>query len=199
MTDYQIVLTALLYLCTERSGNVILLTCDKDLVDISENLVRSAIEKYTVNLILTEKLKRVNYNLKIFGGLKFLYTTEIFDELNSTCKKIKDSDLFWCFQVAYYDRSDGKLYGDINKLPIWLMDFFLEYKGNNDCYSAYKEIELKYPIKYVMDPTKSTKKIYFDLTMRKKPHYGGFMPNCEDRCIYARKESGNPLDLSCFV
>ena len=91
------------------------------------------------------------------------------------------------------------MYGPIDKVPIWLMNFFLEYKWNIDCYSVYKEIELKYPIKYVMDPTKSTKKIYFDIAMRKEPHYDGFMPNCEDRCLYARKESGNPLDLSGLV
>lgn len=202
LTDYQIVLVALLYVCLQRA-HVLVLTCDKDLLDIYHNLMRSGIEKYVINRILTERMSRVTMG-KPWHELKFLYKTEIFAELNNTFKKIDNSDLFGGLAVAYYDKSDGKLYGLAHphlgqKMPIWFMDFFLEYRGNLDCYSMYKQIELKYPIKFVMDPTRSNKVIYFKVTIRERPFYRGFIENCEDICSPAKEENENPLNLSAFV
>jgi hypothetical protein len=217
LTDYQIVLTALLYTCFQR-GNVLLYTCDRDLVDIKENLLWSAIERYTINRILTEKLNRF-YNNSVPSGkseiinpfpeetwdkLKFLYTKHIRDELDVTLANIRNSDSFGRLAVGYYDRNNERVYGLTGqelgqKIPIWLMDFFLEYKGNFDCYSMNKRIELKYPVKYVMDPTKSSKLIYFNIRLKKRPFYAGFIENCEDMCALARKERENPLAISAFI
>jgi hypothetical protein len=202
LTDYQIVLTALLYACVQRA-HVMVLTCDKDLLDISHNLIRSGIEKYVINRIFTERMSRATIR-QAWRELKFLYRNEIFTELNDTLKKIANSDSFGGLTVAYYDKRDGKLYGVAQKhlgqkMPIWFMDFFLEYRGNFNCYSMYKEIELKYPIKFVMDPTRSNRIIYFKITMREKPFNSGFIKNCEDICSAARQERENPLSISAFV
>ncbi|MGZ3605868.1 MAG: hypothetical protein ACXU9P_13045, partial [Thermodesulfobacteriota bacterium] len=183
LTDYQIVLTALLYACIQRA-HVMVLTCDKDLLDINHNLMRSGIEKYVINRILTERMSRVTIG-QAWRKLKFLYRTEIFAELNDTLKKIANNDFFGGLTVAYYDKRDGKLYGVVQKhlgqkMPIWFMDFFLEYRGNFDCYSMNKEIELKYPIKFVMDPTRSNRVIYFKITIRERPFNTGFIKDCED-------------------
>jgi hypothetical protein len=202
LTDYQIVLTALLYVCVQRA-HVMVLTCDKDLLDINHNLMRCGIEKYVINRILTERMNRATVR-EAWHELKFLYRTEIFAELNNTLKKIANSDSSGSLTVAYYDKSDGKLYGVAQehlgqKMPIWFMDFFLEYKGNFNCYSMHKEIELKYPIKFVMDPTRSNRLIYFKITIREKPFNSGFNGNCEDICFVAKEERENPLNLSAFV
>lgn len=197
LTDYQIVLTALLYACMQRA-QVMVLTCDKDLLDINHNLMRSGIEKYVINRILTERMSRATIG-QAWRELKFLYRTEIFAELNDTLKRIANSDSFGGLTVAYYDKRDGKLYGPVQKMPIWLMDFFLEYRGNFNCYSMNKKIELKYPMKFVMDPTRSNRLIYFKITIRERPFNTGFIENCEDICFAARKERENPLGFSAFV
>jgi predicted nucleic acid-binding protein len=202
LTDYQLVLAAFLYLAISGKS-VILLTCDRDLIDIKENLLRSIMEKYTINLLLTQKMSLLNENFIQFEKderIKMvLYRQEIYDELSNTIKKLKETNLFSIFQLNYYDKKDGKLYEPPNKIAKWEMDFFLEYKLNLDCYSLDKGIELKYPMRYVMDPTKHGSKIYFSVNIKNGPHYGGFMPHCEDICRYAEKERNKPMDISGFV
>src|SRR5208337_2881127 len=176
-------------LCRTRK-NVILLTCDYDLHDIKDNLIRSAIEKYTLNNLLTRRLKDHDRlealetgNIRVRLSMK-----EIRAELESTFRKMKESEVSSRFLVAFYDRRDKKVYGNVEQLPMWLMDFVLDYRLNLICYSDYAVTEMKYPINYIMNPSEDLKQIDFNITLRKDRQYYGLIPDCEDICSPARRE-----------
>jgi tetratricopeptide (TPR) repeat protein len=200
ITDYELVLTAFLYFCFSRN-NVMVFTCDNDLIDIKDNLIRSAIEKYTLNQILTKKL-RTTYKYRYIneGNIIILLSgKEIRNELKNTFEAIRNDKLSMGFQIAFYDRRDRKIYGGVVHIPVWLMDFVLEYRLNINCYSVDKRLEKKYPLNYIMNPREGLEEIYFNITLRKERQYYGLMPDCEDICNYARKEKETPSDLSSFV
>lgn len=200
ITDYELVLSAFLYFCYSRK-NVVVLTCDNDLIDIKDNLIRSVIEKYTINEMLTKKLKPLNkYGSTKEGNIKIsLNGKDVRHELKNTFKIIRDDKLSGSFQIAFYDRRDRKIYGGVTRIPVWLMDFVLEYRLNINCYSIDKRLEIKYPLNYIMNPTEDFEEIHFNITMRKERQYYGMMPDCEDICKYARKERDTPIDLTSFV
>ena len=90
VTDYGLVVTSFLYLCHTRK-NVILLTCDYDLHDIKDNLIRSAIEKYTLNNLLTGRLKdHDRLEALETGNIRVSLTMEeIHVELNNVLKRLR--------------------------------------------------------------------------------------------------------------
>ncbi|MGA7494754.1 MAG: tetratricopeptide repeat protein [Syntrophobacteraceae bacterium] len=202
ITDYSLVVTAFLYFSFWRR-NVILLTCDNDLHDIKDNLIRSAIEKYTLNKMLTDKMatatKRETLNN---DSIRLsLRREEILDELiNNTFKRLNDTAApKGIFQVAFYDIRDNKIYGGVERLPVWLLDFVLEYRLNLNCYSADEKLEAKYPFNYIMNPSEDFKEIDFNITVRKKRNFYGLMSDCEDVCNYSRRERDTPSDITSFV
>ena len=114
-------------------------------------------------------------------------------------KRIKTDKLSRGFQIAFYDRRDRKIYGGVVKIPVWLMEYVLEYKLNINCYSADKRLEVKYPLNYIMKPSEDFEENHFNVTLRKERQYYGLMPDCEDICNYAGKEHNTPSDLTSFV
>ena len=201
ITDYQLVVTAFLYFCLTRN-NVMVLTCDNDLVDIKDNLIRSVIEKYTLNRMLTKKLMSLDKCGKLGQDTIELRLTgkEVREDLkNNTFEMIRKDNLSGCFLVAFYNRRDRKIYGGIERIPVWLMNFVLEYRLNFNCYSTDRRLEMKYPINYIMEPTENLEEIHFNITLRKERLYYGLMPDCEDICGIAKKEMDKPSELSSFV
>jgi hypothetical protein len=202
ITDCQIVTCALIYACFFRS-NTSILCCDRDLCDAFDNLTRSIIEKYVINSMLEARLSSDNgeSNIKLL-----LYYDDIQSEVKRLFKRIRESDQYVTFSILYYQQSDNKVYPLNQKIPLWLMNFILEYKLNLNCFSMKKDLELKYRLKYVMDPdfqkildSKSTKpKVRFKVSIRKEPFYRGFMENCEEICKYSKDERENPYIMSGF-
>lgn len=201
ITDYELVVTAFLFLCFSRS-NVLVLTCDKDLTDIKENLIRSAIEKYTLDRLLTKKLKSLNKcGTLCEKDVRLCLTGEEVREelLNHTFKRMKKDNLSRVFKIGFYDRRDRKIYGGEARIPVWLMDFVLEYRLNFNCYSADKTIEMKYPLNYIMIPSEDLEEIHFKITLRTERLHYGLMSDCEEICSYPRTESDTPAGLTSFV
>ena len=98
VTDYGLVVTSLLYLCFTRK-HVMLLTCDYDFHDIKDNLIRSIIEKYTLNSILTKILKDINRQKEQdVCNIRFsLAMKEMYAELRVHFKRskiVKNQELF---------------------------------------------------------------------------------------------------------
>lgn len=204
LADYQLLVCAFLYACI-MGCHVYILTCDRDFLDIHENLMRNLIERYTIYSLLERRIECLNhrdklayYNNRIEIPLK---KENIFTELENVVYKIKTSEtnLQFYFGILYFKPDDGKLYFNINIIPIWLRDFALEYKANIDCFSLDSKTEMKYPIKFVMDPTKSSKYVYFIISHRKQQFYPFFLPDCEYQCKYALTEKNTPNKLTDFL
>jgi tetratricopeptide (TPR) repeat protein len=140
-----------------------------------------------------DMLDDVNIKLSFTGK-------EIRDELQGkTFKRINEATSSSGLKVAFYDRRDKKIYGGSAQLPEWLMDFVREYRLNLNCYSAYEELEVKYPFNYIMNPSEDLEQIHFNITVRKKRKFYGLMPDCEDVCNYSRREREIPSHITSFV
>lgn len=205
MTDAQIVVCAMLWGCYFGSARTCILTADRDLVATVTTLMLSVFEKYVFNEALEKVINLDDENTQREMEETGKLHREIgFKELISAQRKIVEDIVHSTeksleFTVLYYKVETGEIIPDIHKIPLWLRDFILEFKGNIDCVSLVKEIEMKYPLsrrKY--DPTQSPDYLHFNVFPRQKPFHEGFLMNCEARCLYFRKEHENPSAISDF-
>lgn len=203
ITDYQILTSALIYTCF-LGTNTFILSCDKDLIIIFDELIESIKEKYVINALLEEKMSRdsnkpdriiLNYN-------------DIQDAMLKINKTIRKEETNITLNILYYQQSDKNVYFKRNqKIPVWLRDFVLEYKLNLDCISIDQETELKYPLNYVMDPVFqdildpncANPEVPFIVNVRKEPFCRGFKENCEEICKYSAIEREDPYSMSGFL
>lgn len=202
LADYQLVVGAFLHACA-RGCSEFVLTCDRDLLDIHENLMRSIIEHYTIYSLLSLRIGRLNDRDRLAyyskGIRLFLLRDEIVRELENVVYKIRNSSPVINFGIIYYKPDVSKVFRSINLVPIWLRDFALEYKANLDCFSLDPKTEMKYPMKFFMNPTKSPGYVYFFVFSRTQVFYPGFLPECEHRCKYALAEKHAPSELTDFL
>lgn len=205
LTDVQLIVTALLYCCFFGKARTCVLTADRDLVMTTSTLMLSIFEKYVLNDALEktidlndpDTLKELREKGKVQRRISL---TQLHSAYSTVIKNsVKPSDKSFEFVVLYYRVDTGELIPDIYKIPVWLRNFILEFKGNVDCYSLNKEVELKYQLsrrKY--DPSKSAEYLYFDVFPRREPFYNGFLIDCEKICQYAQQEQKNPSAISDF-
>lgn len=197
IVDYQAVLSALLYACL-KGQSVLILTSDRDLLDIHNNLMEAILETYSINQLLEAKINPVLINadkLNSEGIILSLTIEAIHAQLKKTVDQIHTGKHF-SFGILYYKQDDNKVYRDINIIPLWLRDFILEYKHSIDCYSI--PIVPEYKLKYCMDPTRYKDRVLFKIRLR-QPVSKWFMPDCESRCIYSKAEREAPGSITGFM
>ncbi|MTI81899.1 MAG: hypothetical protein FH758_13675 [Firmicutes bacterium] len=202
LVDYQIILSALLYACI-MGVPVNIITYDRDLLDIQENLIESIIESYVLYNLLMLRLKyylsQEDKDRFYTEGLQINITREeIYEELKSVTNQITESQDN-VFAGVYLKLPDGNMHIQVDQIPLWLRDFILQYKSNLDCYSLDPKTEFKYPIIFYKDPTKKDRYIRFYIWPRKSVFYTGMHSDCERICRYAKEERLNPQKITCFM
>jgi hypothetical protein len=202
LSDSQTVTAALIY-SSIRGRSTAVITCDRDIIDIWENLFRTIIEKYATNELLDEKIQNLNgEELNLYNRNGIDITLSI-DEISSKSililESFKEQKAYIPFSIILFRRDVNKIFTYTEKIPLWLRDFILEYKKNMDCFSIESNLEMKYKIKFTMDPDFITKMVKYHVFPRKAPFYNGFLINCEEHCKYSQKEQSNPDEISDFI
>ncbi|QSO48349.1 hypothetical protein [Alicyclobacillus mengziensis] len=205
LTDVQVVVTALLWSCFFGTGRTCILTADRDLVATASTLMLSIFEKFVLNQALESVIdlddELTRKELRETGKL---HREISFDKLRTAQRKfvtdiVHSSEKSFELTVLYYKNETGELIPDTHKIPRSLRDFILEFKGNVDCYSLSKDIEIKYPLSHrKYDPSISPEYLHFDVFPRRKSFYDGMMFGCESRCRYVRQERKDPSNISDF-
>lgn len=193
LTDYQTLTTALLYSC-KHGKNVQVLTADRDLVDIKDNLYRSAIERYGIYTFLKQNIVQISdENFQIRISLKQLY-----DIIDNVLKQIEDAKQAIYMNVMLYRNDCNKVFQYPMKIPLWLRDFILEYKKNLNCLSLNSIYETKYNIKFFMDPDFKSQTVKYTVGFRPDFPYKQCLHNCHSFCKYPKIEKNSPNSLSDF-
>lgn len=205
LTDVQVVVTALIWSCFFGSGRTCILTADRDLVATTSTLMLSIFENFVMNEALEKAIdlddEQTRKELQETGKL---HREISLDELRTAQRKlvtdiVHSSEKSFELTVLYYKSETGELIPDRHKIPRSLRDFILEFKGNVDCYSLLKDVEVKYPLSHrKYDPSKSPEYLHFDVFPRRTSFYEGLMVDCERRCRYVRQERENPSIISDF-
>ena len=193
---------ALIYFCASGRCTVII-TSDRDFLDIWNNLFRTIIERFATIELLKEKIQNlndeelINYNR---DGLEIILNIDdisnkgifIFEEI----KTEKDQMPF----VIWLYRSDqNKIFIYEEVIPLWLRKFILEYKKNLDCYSIESNIEMKYNFIYYFDPNFNSNTVKYHISSRKSKSTNLCATDCEKYCRYVQEEKNDPSKLSDFI
>ena len=193
LTDYQTVTTALLFGCFH--GPVSILTADRDIVDIKDNLYNSIIERFAINEFLT---KHYSSRLTLPPTIELSFD-EIENIVLDILKRIDSSTDFIYLLVFLYRADNNKIFTYPMKIPKWLRNFILECKKNVDCYSLPFQIDQLYPIKYIMDPDLANRRVTYRVFGRPYMQFKSCLPSCFDYCRYVKKEREDPSSLSDFL
>lgn len=202
LTDYQLITAAIVSAClNEKSTGV--LSCDRDCLDITENLIRSVIERFSTMQLLQERFDNLDENSLNLYRQNFIDFKLTFDEVNksvlNTFNKIAQDKHFFTFNLMLY-KSDQELYFPYEfKIPIWLSDFILEFKKTLDCYSIDSVMDMKYNFKYKFQPDFVTGEIIFRVFPRTLPNLIAIWSDCEAYCKYSKQELTDPTSLSEFI
>ena len=202
LTDYQILVTALLMACF-YGENVVVNTLDRDLVDIKENLERSIIERYVVYHLLQEKIKKLPTTAtKVFSSVGLLIDLSIADigeNVRTFWNKLNSEKEFIVVGLLLYNNKENLCFPYHIKIPYWLRDFILDYKKNVSCMSlnsSYSEIN---NFRYTFNP--NYEKDVVTYTIYPNNYYQDRMtfPFCSKFCRYAKTEESKPHLLSEFL
>jgi hypothetical protein len=161
------------------------------------------LETYTLTKAVSDRVILNNditqQELNKFGVLKrFIRWKFLQDEYGKIINKSNSSPEFFNLTILFYDIQTGEIIPDTHRIPKWLRNFILEYKGNLDCYSLQPDIEFKYPLKFKYDPSKTINSVEFEILPRMRPFYPDLMSNCEKGCRYSKNEHENPSAISGF-
>lgn len=180
------------------------LTCDRDLMDLKDNLFTSIVERYAIMKLIKIRLDILSDddNKRYSRGeLKFSITfDEIQNEVGRVVKLIMDEKDENVIRVNFtlYRQDRGRYYFETVRIPEWLAKFILEYKFSINCYSINRQTEMKYNFKYLMDPTKSLKYVRYHVVPR-TIFYPGYLRECENICKFVRIERENPSEITSFT
>jgi hypothetical protein len=202
LSDYQTVTAALIY-SSIKGRSTAVITCDRDIIDIWDNLFRTIIERYATNELLDEKIQNLNSEeLNLYNRDGIDITLSI-DDISSKSililESFKEQKAYIPFSIILFRRDINKIFPYTENIPLWLRDFVLEYKKNIDCFSIESNLEMKYKIKFTMCPDFITQTVKYHVFPRKAPFYNGYLIYCEEHCKYSQKEQSNPDEISDFV
>lgn len=192
-TDTQLLLTSILYsIYTGRPTT--LLSSDGDYYDLIENLVSSFLE----NFIFDQFIKSTDFSKESFFKLETFYSrlSKVVDEIRNTNEYIK-------FTFLHYIQKTDRVQKLEEKIPVWLAEFILKFKGNLNCYSLKSEYKMFSPYisKHGLD--ESSNSIRFNVKIdnyriiKSIPQNNCFLSNCEEVCMKL-KEINHPEKISPF-
>lgn len=194
LTDYQLMTTAFLY-STWHGTNVMVVTADRDLVDIQDNLYRSIVERYAINQYLVSYFaSRV-----VKPPVLEISFEDITQQVLKILDRIANESKFILISLQLYRPDFQRLFPYNIRVPIWLRDFILQYKKNLDCMSLPVEYDQLYPIRYTMDPDFVRKVVTYQTFPRISPPGKACQLRCFDSCKYVKIENDNPSKLSDFM
>ena len=115
--------------------------------------------------------------------------------------KIRECDKYFMFTLWFYNQRTNKFYPFKKKLPIWLYEFVLNFKGNLDCVVLPKEQYKDYPFKYIWYSECTNDKIMFEVWKRNTDtiYDTAKKISCRVMCRYEMEELNSPGNLGGFI
>lgn len=201
LADYQMVTSAIIWACLHKV-NTFVVTCDKDIVDIKNNLFDSFVDRCTINAVISnlfvdaEEYQRARM-LKEKTTISKQEINEAFQDISKSLSKPSKNEVI--FGIDLYNTTTQMSNYYMERIPTWLLEFILNYKKNQLCFSLNEREFMQYPVYYdwLSDPfsDKFTCKIGIRSPMDCPP---GFYPDCGSKCIYEYNEQNAPHLLSDF-
>lgn len=204
LTDAQTLIAAMLYACC-FGRHTIIITCDRDFLDLQDNLFESIIEKFTVIKMLTERLgsfSKTQINIYNNKGIDIdISLKELCEQVKITVHKIKNEKKFIPLTILMYKKNGNETFYSKQIIPLWLRDFILEFKHNIDCYSISANQEMEYNFRYIYKINDKFTTVKYHIFPRMPPPLmmKACWPYCEKHCRYAMEEKENPLSISEFI
>lgn len=204
LSDAQTLITAMLFACY-LGRPAMIVTCDRDFLDLLDNLFESIIEKFTVTKILTERINDLSEKqMEIYNdkGMDIdISLKELIEQVKVTVNRIANEKKFIRLILLLYKKNVNKAFDYVQIIPLWLRDFILEFKHNLDCYSISAEQEVRYNFKYIYKIVDNFTAVKYHISPRTRPPLmmKACWPHCEKNCRYAKQEKENPVNISEFI
>ena len=201
ISDSRLIMHAL-NLMFDKKSIIRIITGDYDLIDLSNNLISSLLDTYTIYETLktycADKTIKENEPTELIIPKKL-----ILDEYKRTIQKYEeDTNEDAYFTIEFFNRQDKEIYIQPFIIPIWLQEFMVCYRGNMDCYALPGILYQKYPIHYNYYSTGLANKesIKFQVWKIDRQSYPLMnIAKCQVECKHEMQEINNPTSLSCFI
>lgn len=201
ISDSRLIMHMFNLMCIKIS-NVILLTGDYDLIDLSNNLTASILDKYVINEVLFDKCMHMNLDTEKHTEIDI--PISCFQEKHQkVLKKIEKSKDNISYTLWFFDSSENKIYPYMKQIPFWLLEFVMLYKQNLDCYTLDEETHKKYLLRYIWYSIPETNKesIRFEVWKKdiKKLSRVVSLSECKIHCRYEKEEINSPERIGGFL